>query len=424
MKNIWFSIICIFVFTSCLGCWSGIPENPPSVSCDVAFREPTSFNSSCSRPLLLGDTLYLLVGSARPDYLLAYDLKNQKVLWRYYPTEDFAVGPDDVGLTENFCVIGAHLWVPEYSGGVYYLAEIGLLDGKRYRLVRLIPYSENFGMSGCSTASYGSKVFFFNTEGLLYCDIDNLNLLDAQRNLYEGTILEACPFDDTRTVGYHIESVGDQFVYSYCHIDDIFDTGLVRFDPVTMQKKWDIAGESFFNYFAYHDGAIYSGVDTRERPDKHTARFVRYDWESGELLASYASGDYTMTPPLFVDGRVIQTATSNDYYFGAGKPMIFCLDDKTLALKWKHDVDVKNIYTGSNCQESNGIVYQPRVTGMWLYDLQTGEILGIDESIQASDTSSIVVSFKYGDLLVIPNGEELLGIRMNFRNGPHGLVKG
>jgi hypothetical protein len=95
--------------------------------------------------------------------------------------------------------------------------------------------------------------------------------------------------------------------------------------------------------------------------------------------------------------------------------MLYCLDIDSLAMLWKVDVDLDNQSSGSNCQENTGIVYQPRSSGVWLYDLRSGAPLGKDEKIKASDIYNMAPSIKYKDLLVIQNGQSMLGIRMNFK---------
>jgi outer membrane protein assembly factor BamB len=188
-----------------------------------------------------------------------------------------------------------------------------------------------------------------------------------------------------------------------------------------MQKVWEIQGEYCQINYTVNNGKILSTSISYTNPGEEVERFVAYDVNTGAYIGKYESGIFGDTYPLCVDNKIIQTSDVN--LTDSGKPMVYCLNADTLKLIWKKDVNLKNQSSGSNCQSNNGIVYYPRSSGMWLYDLETGKTLGKDESIEASDPFDSAFSFRYGNLLIIQNGDELLGIKMNFKQGASGLIK-
>jgi outer membrane protein assembly factor BamB len=352
--------------------------------------------------------------------VLAFDLETGTELWRSYPLADNAEWTAHGNIPCNFCLEEDTLWVPFHYGDTYYLLKINAIDGSKVETIAVGNGSEGVHFGGFGIAACGPKVFYF-CSSLHYCDTTSLTTLDASKNLFQGETQEAYPFTDKKTVGLLFYDYDEDFIFSYRNTEDYSNCGLIRFNPTSMQKVWEIQGEYCQINYTVNNGKILSTSISYTNPGEEVERFVAYDVNTGAYIGKYESGIFGDTYPLCVDNKIIQTSDVN--LTDSGKPMVYCLNADTLKLIWKKDVNLKNQSSGSNCQSNNGIVYYPRSSGMWLYDLETGKTLGKDESIEASDPFDSAFSFRYGNLLIIQNGDELLGIKMNFKQGASGLIK-
>jgi outer membrane protein assembly factor BamB len=419
--------ICSLILFSCQNNGENVindssDEAVPVVSCDIAFREEDKAGGvPCSRPILDGDILYVLENATTTaNAVLAFDLKNQKKLWRTYPYKDQSDWENTGKFCSDFCLSGDSLWVPFYFNNCMYLMQIHITDGSRGKTI-YIKSEQDVYTQGFNITMIGSKIFFFSHQGICYCDTQEAISLDSQKDLVQCDLHTAYQNTSSSITGLLFQNIDNDFLLSYRNTDDYSNCGMIRFNPTTMQKVWEINGEDFIFNYTVNNGKILSTVISYTTPGEAVKRFVAYDVNTGAYIGKYESGIFRDTYPLCIDNKIIQTSNVNTD--DNGKPMVYCLNANTLKLIWKKDVNLKNLSSGSNCQANNGIVYYPRSSGMWLYDLETGRTLGKDQSFQASDIYDSAFSFRYGNLLIIQNGEELLGIKMNFKKSASGLVK-
>ena len=270
----------------------------------------------------------------------------------------------------------------------------------------------------------GSCSFFDREFGLCAVNQDEFLLEDPETNLYSAEFRQVYPYDNEDEFTLCCEKRGNELFYTFNDLNPLSESGMVCFNMDTEEVVWKYQGFCITDRYTFFNDQIYAAVGALQG-DSFFRGVIAIDLTNGVKTAEHGGswcGVYT--EPACVGNYVIQAIDGN--YESEGEPYICCMEAETLDEVWSHPYpgDGYGLYSGSNVQVNNGIVYRPSVTGVWLYDLETGEILGADYSIRASDAFNIMTSYKYKDLLIIQNSSSLVGIRMNYtRNAAGELVK-
>lgn len=410
---------------SCMNC-AVKPEVVPKVSCDIAYQIDEIVIGPVFPPYADGNMLYLFNGDHHPDTMLAVEMDSGRVLWKTTPSQGmFEDVPNPMFGSEIFPMNGS-LWVV-YASADYYLAEIDPTNGACKKMVRIMNGAKRDLTLSATLAGYGSRLFYVNETGIACLDTAAVTIVDSGTKLYEAQATQAYTFPSEKTNGYMLQTSGKALICSYRQRDNYADTGILRIDMDTLEKRWDAKNDCCYRHFLIVGDALYAPVISYDDGTEanYAYRFRGYSLENGSRLGSFESGTLAEQWPVAYNDTIIQTATVNDPNPLVGKPMVFCLDASTLAVKWRVDFQGQQEWSGSNCQVWNGVVYQPHSSGIRLFDADTGELLGYDESIHASSGLNNTASFRYGDRLIVWDGYEgrLLGIRMNFKKTAAGLVK-
>lgn len=279
-----------------------------------------------------------------------------------------------------------------------------------------------------SFGGYGNRLFYTNVTGIAYLDTSALTLVDTSTKLYEADVMQVYTFKTAKTNGYNLRTSGSALVCSYRQRDNYADTGLACIDMDSLATRWVTPNNCCYDQFNILGYGVYSPLIAYDdgTESNWAYRFRGFSLVDGSLLGSFDSNAYAECPPIKYKDTVIQASSQNNPGNGlAGKPMLFCLYADSLKLKWRVDFSDDLYWSGSNCAVGGEILYQPFSNGIRLFDVESGEYIGLDENIRACGGSNRSVSLQYKDLLIVNDGYggKLLGIRMNFKKTAAGLVK-
>jgi outer membrane protein assembly factor BamB len=416
ISSFFFTTVCIFFLSACNACKSPpIVENPQAVKLDLDFKE--SITTAYVEDIIVeGNIAYLI--NKYSGMVYAYNLDTHMMIWQCINPIGLPAAPSF--LYGNLTISPEHIFVyNERSNGVW-IAQIEKMTGTVY--ARYCIEGMEYTVTSYNRIYHDGILYAADgTRGILKMDLNKRVQIQTSPLTY-SLPLEYIPYQESyQQFSTAFIPYGTSVIiapHGEAETGGGFRGYVSRVDLDTGQTLWTIPNRYGASHGLIYQGLLYfSAYDLVEKRQN----YLVIDPETGEIVKKIIDLGKSFTPASASGDKVffISVAWVGSPEWGDMDSMV-CISSKTHEVLWSRPAE--NPDKGTMAQEYNGILYAPTGDSIELYDAETGEKLGFDTTLWG-DGYLQSVTVKYKDVMLISDGVNFYGIKMNWIHGVNGLEK-